>query len=575
MASHHKDGNTPSPSRTRVPQKRLLSKLQDAVRDATVVIGAFDRVPFGPLFSGLSGPELADSLVLHRWVSKFEVPGNADPEKRKQETMASVVSYDNDGPDVFNWRTLSPDNRRYWIGSANWLRDTFRGFRPSYRFVPPSGESSEPGSGRVDVMFKLSDISFWEVSPSALPYVTSIIYNNQHLKSVVRRHFKAHCLERTGLEPDEFKRVMRNRYTGGSTVGYFVFSKMVMSLMTLSDISRMSTVPKNNQTDRPIDMVPFWNMVAQLSMMTDMRSHVLRTRGIDVASLAELHKSLIRHERYATIDLKNASNSVWMCVLEELWPKRVLTTLKALRTNYTKVGPEYHKYKMFGPMGCGLTFDVMTFTLHAFVQNFGFASVFGDDIICDAARADAVIAFLKDMKLQVNFDKTFTKGSFRESCGGFHDLTRGVDLVSFDFEYPENLHDAFTFVNKIGKIVEAKQCSKKLLSALEKLHDDLCALIPLDFSVMRGDVGCGSVIRTNPKARISKNKEWHRPIKLGRAVEIVKVEVNDDLLASEAAWMFAGRLYKPINKNREKQRIYTIDTETGVRLTPDLFAQPT
>lgn len=554
-----------------------LRRVQDGLDRMVESLVSFERPSFGQDFCDLTGSALADALVLHRMTSKYEKHDSTAAEARKAATMSKTLSYDNDGWTRFRWTDLNTREQRVkWLEAQEWLQKTYRKFKRKYRFVPPSGESAEAAFGYVDVMFKLDDLRFWEVSPAALPSVIAIIYGNAHLKAVVRKHFSRVCLDRSGMEPDQFKRYYRAQWYSGerkNSLGYYVFGKMVTLLMTLSDISRMSTVPKNNRTDRPIDMVPFWNMVAQLSYMRDLRDCYLDAHGVDIERTADIHKMLIREARYATIDLKDASNSVWMCVIRELWPKRAVKDLESLRTSTTVAhinGEDvYHHYNMFGPMGCGLTFDVMTLTLHAIVQTFGFASVFGDDIICDAAEAPGVITMLEAIGLKTNVEKTFIHGNFRESCGGYHDLQQGVDLVSYDFKRPENLLDAFTCINKLKVIVEAEQVSNDLKAFLTTWWFELSQMVPPSFSVWEGDVGCGAVIRTvDGRPHTVLSDMWQRPVMLGRIVSMETRPVKDisGFLSSEHCHMLRGRFYKPA-KRKTFMRQHVIDITTGVRIS--------
>lgn len=565
------------PSLRTVPrEKGTLRKAQDALeswhKHYSVML---PQVPFGPALAGLGGAALADAVVWHRINSKLERPDSKSAKTRKADTMTRTLAYDLEAAPVdFNWRTsLWPSSRKHWINAQAWLRDTFRGFKPSYRFVPPSGESSTPSYGHNDVMQKLSDISFWEVSPSALPYATAIIYNNLHLKAVVRKHFKAHAPSIYGVDGEAMKlrwSILWSSKTGVS-LGYYVFTKMVRSLMTLTDVSRMSTVSKNNRTDRPIDMVPFWNMVAQLSCMSDMRRQVYKTRGIDLSNLADLHKTLIRHDHLATIDLKNASNSFWCSVIEQLWPKSMTRHLFNLRNAYTEADGVYHQYEMFGPMGCGLTFDVMTFTLHSLVQNFGFASVFGDDVICPVNSVGDVLHLIKQLGMQVNVDKTFASGNFRESCGGYHDLSCNTDIVSYDIEFPLNLFEVTVIANKVKRIADAGQCSLPTRVALRELFDVLAAHIDSDFSVESGDVDCGAILRPQSTVRLCGpvTIAWQRAVPYARVLTLETTSVKPEYVAAEACFMFARRSYSPkVRKVRENKQ--TVCYSTRTRLTREL-----
>lgn len=459
----------------RITQGDTLQSCNKAIRRLVRRVEHCNFPPLGPSFSSLEGSSLADALIGHRITKNLS--SHAVPAKeRRENTIRSMLHYDRNGLTAFDYRTLPQPLRGQLLHAKAWLHNHFGLVPRSHRFRPPSGETSETAFGHVDLICKLQDPSQWRVSLEASREAAAVCYHNHLLKRIVRARFREQ-------NPVTWK-AMTKRWYGmhkGSNPGFRVFHLMFVDCCSIQNVSRLSTVTKNAEKDRPISMEPFWNMVAQLSYAGDLRE-VLRVKlGIDLESRAALHRTLIRHANKATIDFANASNSNWTCVLEWLLPRHMFSKLMSLRTPICEYDGEYHYYNMLAPMGCGFTFEVMTIVLLALSRSFDpGSSVFGDDVIIETKTADAFIELTAYLGWQVNSSKSFTEGNFRESCGGFHDLSSGEDILSYDFHEPEHLYDVATCANKLFRLLEKGQISSSLRSHLLSCYCELIRLLPSD-----------------------------------------------------------------------------------------------
>jgi len=137
-----------------------------------------------------------------------------------------------------------------------------------------------------------------------------------------------------------------------------------------------------------------------------------------------------RTGKYATLDLKEASDRISTELVRLLFPKHIYLYLEACRSTSTSLpsGKEL-KLKKFAPMGSSLCFPILALTVWAILT----ASsddpdvrddirVYGDDVIVPTAYAARAIEQLESFGLMVNRDKSCTTGFFRESCGmdAFH-----------------------------------------------------------------------------------------------------------------------------------------------------------
>lgn len=452
--------------------------VQSCAKDLGHLVRGLERSglpPLGPAFSALSGTDLADALIGHR-ACKYLKATKRPATQRRQETVASMLAYDSDGLTTFDYRQVPQPYRGLLLQAkcllAEWLSPQY--LKRSHRFRPPSGETAVTSHGEVDLLCKLQDSSQWNVSLEASWEAAAVCYHNVQLKRLVRQRYRA-------SNPFWRDELSRWRTLSSGNVGFKVFHRMFVSLCNILNVSRLSTVPKDGEKDRPISMEPLWNMVAQLSYAGDLRSALSSALGITLERTAELHRTLIRHADKATIDFANASNSNWLCVLEWLLPRHVFTKLSELRTPVCEFDGEYHYYNMLAPMGCGFTFEVMTIVLLALarVLDRG-ASVFGDDVIIDTEHAETFVALTAHCGWKVNNSKSFVNGNFRESCGGFHDLSTRTDLLSYDFKEILTEADCTTTANKLYRLLEANQCSLEVRGLLLSCYCSIIKRLPHD-----------------------------------------------------------------------------------------------
>lgn len=201
-------------------------------------------------------------------------------------------------------------------------------------------------------------------------------------------------------------------------------------------------VPKKYEQLRGISLVPPTPMYFQLGLARwfkqRYRSPHLRheldltdqQRNRDLARKASIDGNNV------TLDLKAASDSLkWRLVA---WLLADVPTMRdalfATRSVGTKYQSDTQDYECYAPMGNGTCFPVQTLVFWALAKaatavalgRDSRVSVYGDDIICPRKASAAVVQVLEMVGLQVNQDKSFVTGFFRESCGG--DYFRGHDV---------------------------------------------------------------------------------------------------------------------------------------------------
>lgn len=212
------------------------------------------------------------------------------------------------------------------------------------------------------------------------------------------------------------------------------------------ELSEVLFVPKDSRGPRTIVREPFLSLAFQMSYF-DFMSHNLekstafRVNFQDQGVNQRLARESSLDRTLATIDLKDASDSVSFAVIKHIFrhsPGVLHFILNRTPSTELPSGKVRTLRKLAG-MGSGLTFPTMSLLCHlaitrTIVNRTGrrYESVarevyiYGDDIIVPTKYLPMAYAALERVNLTVNKQKSFSKGFFRESCGG--DYYQGQDV---------------------------------------------------------------------------------------------------------------------------------------------------
>jgi len=245
--------------------------------------------------------------------------------------------------------------------------------------------------------------------------------------------------------------------------------------------NRISCVPKNVDISRVICTEPTLNMWYQLGFGNIIRARLSQFFGIDLSNVADVNREMARlgsveslatsyvekrkadENRFCTIDLESASDSMSLDMLRFVLPKWVYDLLMDLRSPYTRL-PDGTRVElnMVSTMGNGFTFPLQTALFSCIVAavykqagisrkrvdnpepNF---SVFGDDIIVVRKVYDQVVRVLELLGFVVNADKSFSEGPFRESCGS--DYYNGHFVRPVYIRRLNGVQDTYVAFNKL------------------------------------------------------------------------------------------------------------------------------
>lgn len=229
------------------------------------------------------------------------------------------------------------------------------------------------------------------------------------------------------------------------------YSPLIKGDEQSSRISRFIPVPKNWKKMRGISAEPaelqFWQQGVMFSLDRALRRNIFFRNRIDIHDQLKSQKMCLSGSStglYATVDLSNASDSVSIKLVRDVFGKTQLCRwLLGTRSVSTDFGFSTRQLTRFAPMGSATCFPVesIIFALVAEVavmrtrapgcKRTGIRA-YGDDIILPTYAYDEAVAILHRIGFTVNTEKSFHQGGFRESCGAEGWL--GVDINPIRFK---------------------------------------------------------------------------------------------------------------------------------------------
>lgn len=405
-----------------------------------------------------------EEFAQKRFLKKMEVPSDENKLLLHENAWNEFIEFDKTLPDIH----LPPGE---WYRARALLHNWVRGDRTRSPVDFPKGSSVIPTRGFNSVEFRLSG-GPWTCTPENSDEFNRLVYNHKALKRAFRRRYTNWFIkQRFSITFKEAERLLWLKFKDFKNPGYEIYRWKMSRIVNLVRGSRFNTVPKNNQKRRPINIEPFGNILVQRQIGNHIRK-CLKDQGLNLDTLADVHRKRISDPRYATIDLKNASDSVSTALVNFMFPKGLAKAIDVSRSpllyGYDK---EYHTLKKVSSMGNGFTFEVMTAILNALCKSLDpTSSVFGDDIVILKDCAPRLIELLQGVGFTVNLEKSFLTGPFRESCGANYHDDYGY-IKSFDFLYPKNIGECALILTKCFALKEG-------YNSFTKMYDQLLRRTP-------------------------------------------------------------------------------------------------
>lgn len=258
-------------------------------------------------------------------------------------------------------------------------------------------------------------------SEDLLPYASAILEEMPHLIGPHEELASESEAISNGWSPD-----LDNPSQGDEQVYY---KKVRCDVRITNDV--VDFVPKNAKTHRSIAVGGSLNLMVQLAYGDFMTSR-LRAFGIDLSDQTRNQSYAFQgsvNGQYATLDLRSASDTISTELVYLLLPIDWALTLDHCRSSKVELDGETIKLEKFSSMGNGFTFPLQSlifWALSSSAAEDGFASVYGDDIVCSTGSVRDVVNILEICGFSINMEKSYWTGSFRESCGA--DYVRGFDI---------------------------------------------------------------------------------------------------------------------------------------------------
>ncbi len=202
----------------------------------------------------------------------------------------------------------------------------------------------------------------------------------------------------------------------------------VSSCDIVVDTAKLIFVEKNAKTHRPICVEPLLNGFMQLGigayLKDRLRIHAKQDLGDQVRNQS-LAQAASVSGKLATIDLSSASDTLAFSVVFDLLPEEWVDLLATFRTGHMNYGGREYELEKFSSMGNGYTFELESLIFWALSsactelsgEDRDLVSVYGDDIIVPVKAVDLLMATLTWCGFNLNREKSFWTGKFRESCG--------------------------------------------------------------------------------------------------------------------------------------------------------------
>lgn len=335
---------------------------------------------------------------------------------------------------------------RSFIKSVLGDRPDFRKLVPWVRFGP--GATLDGNRHSTSEFFKYSEWPY-TVTAGCERYARFVIETDQRWMGALMESYR----HRKGI-PMQYPLNMREFWS---------------SILTKVDGNRIGFVPKTSTVDRSIAVEPLLNLRLQLGVDGFIRRS-LKRYDIDLDSqeknqvLASLGSEPRTNNRYSTIDLSAASDTVSLKLCEILLPDEWYSFLYDLRSPVGYIaGHGKIEYEKISSMGNGYTFVLESLIFASLV--FGVLkeaegtvsfvkdmAVYGDDLIVPEKHYDEVVRVLQYAGFTVNDDKSFKTGLVKESCGTDWFEGHQVRPVALTCK-PSTVMDLFVDYNRLQRVL--------------------------------------------------------------------------------------------------------------------------
>jgi len=282
------------------------------------------------------------------------------------------------------------------------------------------------------------------------------------------------------------------RRTDIPSVGAPQFQKEIQifrNCVEVVDSDKITFVPKDARTERPIAISASLNMYLQLGVSHTLMKKLAKV-GVNLYDQTRNRELAYQGSRYfqvagvdnpnqfSTIDLASASDTISLEIVKLLLPADWYALLMDLRHETGILGEELLKYQKFSAMGNGYTFALESLIFWAVakaaIQVSGQEcthrdiSVFGDDIIVRRHSSQLAVDALIWSGFLINSEKSFLTGPFKESCGA--DFFKGTNVRPFYLKRRiVTYEDIYFCANSFSRLCIARKLRRGLVQGFTSL----------------------------------------------------------------------------------------------------------
>lgn len=297
--------------------------------------------------------------------------------------------------------------------------------------------------------------SFRDVARICFGGVFDVVQEILYAQRLVPRHGPGSVIEKLSGNAKLTNRTWTRRLQRAMPADNYVFSNseawleghesLVMLPKCEEKPVKVIFVPKTAKTPRVIAVEPVYMQYTQQAFMSaivdGIEADPLLGKSIhftDSTVNSSLARKASRDRKLATLDLSEASDRVHAALVADLFrcKPELLKAIFACRSSTAKLPDgKIIPLKKFASMGSALCFPVESMVFFTLCVLAGLKvrgkpaslpyikdvaskiTVFGDDLIIPVAWSEMCTNILESVGLRVNRAKSFSHGSFRESCG--------------------------------------------------------------------------------------------------------------------------------------------------------------
>nr|UJQ85136.1 MAG: hypothetical protein 3 [Leviviridae sp.] len=420
-------------------------------RDVAAYLALDPFLIFGSqLYSRSQWRHFRDVYQLCAFLRKFPFPHSAYPIDRREVAKATLLRCEEKCRET-NER-LGRETYRSIARMSRTIRGVLGDLTPDLVMKIIRLGKHGPGStlssngNRVTPYYKYVDFPY-TVTPAAFTYAATAISSSTRWMELA---------ESSGL---------RVEYHPGSGMQSYNEFLLLKDCHKVVNTDRITFVPKDARTDRPIAVGASMNLYLQLGVKAYMQERLMSV-GVDLTDqsknqcLAQVGSKFWGDEGYPspnqfiTIDLSSASDSISRVLVEKLLDPLWYGLLDDFRHKSGVIDGAELSYEKFCAMGNGYTFPLESLIFYAAVKaaveedgyqlEQGDFAVYGDDIIIRRRHLVTLQRILDECGFSINSAKSFTEGPFKESCGA--DFLHGNNVRPFYLKREVKSHEDLYFV---------------------------------------------------------------------------------------------------------------------------------